>query len=404
MNKLNQASWLCFAMVLPFGQLWATFFIIPLVIIGIIRRFQASPAENTGHNTFLPIVMILFWFLTLVSIAYSSNQSEAITKTIQKSAFLIFPLLYFLNPSGSLEFSRFRKCYLISVCSSLALCYLSSFFDYLALGDHHYYYSSFVIWMHPSYYSLHLLLGTAILLEELTTIHLKSILAKETILLLAAFLLLQTGLVNTASKAGILADGLLLVYFSYLLVRNNPKSRFWFISMVFFGCLSIYFLAQTSLLEKTRFKSLLTYIKSNGEHADAGDSNRMRTQIYRASLQLAEENWLWGVGCGDVMDELKNYYESHQLQIPAQRTYNPHNQFIQTSISNGIIGLLLLGTLFAGGIWIGIQQQNPLLVAFLIICTFQFLFESMLERQNGIYFFCFIYLLLLPPNSSRTST
>ncbi|MBX7181962.1 MAG: O-antigen ligase family protein [Bacteroidia bacterium] len=404
LNKLNQACWLGFAILLPFGPIWSTWLILPLVILGIGIRIQSKQTISNQSSFPFPGLMIVFWLLTLASVLYSSNQTEALTKTIQKAAFLLFPILYFLNPSGILVHSKFRTYYIFSVCLSLLSCYLASFYEYLSLGDHHFYYSSFVRWMHPSYFSLHLLLASSILLYDLKTISLKTIPTKNQLFSFFIFLFIQIGLANTASKAGIIIDGILLIFFSYIVLKNARYGQFRFIILLVLAGFSLFFLSKTSLLEKTRFKSLLTYVKSGGEKADAGDSNRMRTQIYQASIEVAKENWLFGVGCGDVMDELENYYQRLNLRIPAERTYNPHNQFLQTTISNGILGLILLLTMFMGGFWAGIKYQSPVFLSFLFICFVHFMFESMLERQNGIYFFCFIYLLLLPSKSSTVSS
>jgi O-antigen ligase len=94
-----------------------------------------------------------------------------------------------------------------------------------------------------------------------------------------------------------------------------------------------------------------------------------------------------GVGTGNVDEVLyQNLYEKG-LSNFAKKSYNPHNQFFQTTLEVGVLGLLTL--VFGAIIWLRnavISKFWPFV--FLVInLFFNSFFESMLQRQSGIVFY-----------------
>ena len=75
---------------------------------------------------------------------------------------------------------------------------------------------------------------------------------------------------------------------------------------------------------------------------------------------------------------------------------NAHNMYFETLISVGILGLLLLLAYFVIPmiLWIKSRKIDFVYFSFLIIISFNMLFESIFETQMGIIFFCFFNALL----------
>ena len=82
----------------------------------------------------------------------------------------------------------------------------------------------------------------------------------------------------------------------------------------------------------------------------------------------------------------------------ADKELNPHNQFLQTGVEIGIIGLLLLVALIFVGTSIARTNRSGLLLLVISALAFNSLFESMLQRQSGIVFFTFWICLLMIRN------
>jgi hypothetical protein len=115
----------------------------------------------------------------------------------------------------------------------------------------------------------------------------------------------------------------------------------------------------------------------------------------------------FGVGTGNVDDHL-----SYRLTLYGQTEmakkdgengiqYNPHNQFLQTAVEIGVIGLLLLVTLFGSTLRFAWRHRNYALLIMTAALVFNSLFESMLQRQSGIVFFSFWICLLIVVSTSK---
>lgn len=105
----------------------------------------------------------------------------------------------------------------------------------------------------------------------------------------------------------------------------------------------------------------------------------------------------YGCDYNSVRENLATYIN---INVAIKSDCNAHNQFSDTIIAVGIIGLLLLLGFFFMPIYLWIKNKNFDIVLFslLFIIAFNCLFESVFERQMGIMFFTFFYFLLFHAN------
>jgi O-antigen ligase len=138
------------------------------------------------------------------------------------------------------------------------------------------------------------------------------------------------------------------------------------------------------------------YIEGKDE-APTGDKVRliMWTVTARECLQHP-----FGVGTGNVDSQLSSaLQEVGHIEMSTKTPnneirYNPHNQFLQTTMELGFLGLAVFVFILAKGIQWGIRNKNGLLILVISCLSFNCLFESMLQRQTGIVFFTFWICLL----------
>lgn len=85
---------------------------------------------------------------------------------------------------------------------------------------------------------------------------------------------------------------------------------------------------------------------------------------------------------------------------------NAHNQYIDTMISIGIIGLLLLVAYFLIPFVIAIKLKvfDVVCFAFLVMIAINAMFESIFEMQMGIIFFCFFWQLFIQKSIGEQNT
>lgn len=124
----------------------------------------------------------------------------------------------------------------------------------------------------------------------------------------------------------------------------------------------------------------------------------MRVEAWKTSLFLIQKYPLIGVGLGDLEPALQEaFLDRGTLLLPENRK-NPHNQFLETAVHVGIPGFLLLLALFV--YYIRVHLKNGIIVGITGIMLASFFFESLLERQVGVYAVAFFLALLYEPKET----
>ena len=117
--------------------------------------------------------------------------------------------------------------------------------------------------------------------------------------------------------------------------------------------------------------------------------------ILEASVELLKENFLWGVGTGDIQDELNKIYIGNGYPLLAKVNTNTHNQYLEIIIENGLPGIIIFSLMFGTMFYIAYQEKNILYFMFLTVVIIAFFFETMLNRLAGITFYSFFSFILL---------
>jgi O-antigen ligase len=137
---------------------------------------------------------------------------------------------------------------------------------------------------------------------------------------------------------------------------------------------------------KSRFEYLFD-TKNYFVGDNAWNSIGVRISILNCVKEVFDSAPIFGTGVGDVQDELNRCYNSNNFK--SIHDMNPHNQYLQILLGNGLIGFVL---------YIGSQvfllvnsyrTKNYLLCEFILLFSFCCLTESLLERQQGVMFFSF---------------
>ncbi len=120
-----------------------------------------------------------------------------------------------------------------------------------------------------------------------------------------------------------------------------------------------------------------------------------RFQTNFAAFQIIKENFWFGVGPANMYDELKKQYKKYGFEKAAEERLNAHNQYMETFAGLGIFGFLALMYILIGGFVYAYRNKHYLLFFLLLILSINFLFESMMNRMNGILFMMLFYSLFV---------
>jgi O-antigen ligase len=130
-------------------------------------------------------------------------------------------------------------------------------------------------------------------------------------------------------------------------------------------------------------------ISKNGSSDDS--TTGVRFEIWKLTLDEIKSNWFFGVGAGDIKPVLFKRYKSSNLDNALSKNLNVHNQYLETFLGQGIIGISLLLSLFVIGLKEAYLRKEWLFSVFIILSAMSFAPESMLNNQSGVIFFAFFY-------------
>ncbi len=126
-----------------------------------------------------------------------------------------------------------------------------------------------------------------------------------------------------------------------------------------------------------------------------GHSLLQRLEYWKTGVQIARENWLIGVGSGDVQDAFNVEYEQSNSPLVEANRRRAHNQLLTYFITFGILGFVLFVALIGLFIRKTLLQKTLIGLLFITISLISFFMEDTLETQTGVTFFALFLGLFL---------
>jgi len=136
----------------------------------------------------------------------------------------------------------------------------------------------------------------------------------------------------------------------------------------------------------------------------SGHSITQRILYVQAAVSIIGDNFLIGVGNGDLPNSYKEYYEDTMSELSEGWRLRAHNQYLSFFASFGIIGFLWIFLAFIIPVFKERKWNNYYFLMFFLVGFLSMLNEDTLETHIGISFFSFFYALLLfgIPNEDLT--
>ena len=134
--------------------------------------------------------------------------------------------------------------------------------------------------------------------------------------------------------------------------------------------------------------------KENIDTTKEVDGTVARVIVWQNALEVIKENPVFGVGTGDTKQALMNKYKEKNISTALENELNAHNTFLQTYMSIGVFGFLVLVLSLIIPAWFAFKQKKIVYLLFLVLVAFHFLVESMLAKQAGVVFYAFFNAVL----------
>ena len=419
-----------------------------IIIIALLLQWLLSVDYNKKlinlKNNTLTVGLIAFYLLYTVSYFWSDNKDVALYEIIFKSPLLILPLVVLSN--YQLSSKKINYIFLSFAFSNLLLnliCLIDAYAVFLKTGIiDEFYYGNFTINMHSAYQSMFTCFSIAVFVYLFVK---EKIISKQLSYIVVTIQILFILLLSSRMQILIMIVIIPTYLISYYYKRKNILLGLLY-TILIFGFSYLIISAPSTL--KHRYTQTISNINIIGLE---NNSTNARKFIWSEGLELIKKNWLVGAGAGDVKNLLVSRYEELILENPTHlhlvdstktqiekntnviaylrqkalndsinfdimlrdyatgilvaknnhykeafaRMYNFHNQYLGTFGTVGIVGLLLLLYFLITPIIISIKKRDYLAITFFFIVGASFLTESMLERQAGVSFFAFFYVLFI---------
>ncbi len=392
-NYLSKASlYLLYlsAFLLPLNThiaVWSlSLFGLLAIVNGILTR---SFRQSKKTLLYLGILMMA---INICSVFFSDNQKEAWFDIQVKLPLLFFPIVFFFAEPYT-KHQRFR--WLLTFFSSSLLASLIMLFravlNYPEYGISSFFYGYFALF-HPTYQAFYfcfaVITGVYFLIKEKEYIgKWRPILMVLTFYFLGIIFLLQ-------SKGAFLSLILVALFLSvyWLKKLKNKWSKLVVVLAFFFGILVVVF-------QSSRVEAMIGDLKSYSnlteqERFAKTSSTALRLNIWQCVWEAKNEIAYFGVGNGDIKTLLNQKYRQHQMTYALEKHLNTHNQYLETFVGQGLLGLLVLLIWLVVACVESIKQRDILKLMFMILLIANFLPEAMLNISAGTLFLGFVFYFL----------
>ncbi len=354
------------------------------IIVFIIPFLKSSEFKFNKVILLLPI----FAIIGSISLFYTKNTIAGLKILERHISFIILPFLFLLNFKRLLTLKSILFFLSISLLISFAISiflYQTKFsfiitFNQTKNIDHFIRlirYRGFPI-EHPSYYSYLILIYIIIVFNY----RIKEVLFK--ILIITCTIMSFIFLFLLGSRAAMISIFALLLYF---IIKQFFLKRY----VLFAITISFLILSFYSVINFTRFGNTVIKINKKNKNVSQVDS---RLIIWENAINLIKQNPILGYGIGDALDEMIKEHKKTGFTKGVERRLDAHNQFLESWLQSGILGLISLILVFVIPFYQAIIKRQEMLFLFLLVSFIQILFESMFIRLAGVVYFSFFYSYL----------
>lgn len=368
----------------------APFLMLALALSDKISRQRISRFFKQPKVFGICLILLLY----ILSGLNSSNTNQWLSRVNTNLPYFFIPFaLYLLTPFRKQIVNAFLALFvLVNTAISLYLM-IGYFIDFEAINTAYAQGRTIatpIIHVRYSYFTALAILSAAylILTKQIVVFRWERWLYGGCLLFLFAFLHLL------AVRTGLLALYLtIILYGAYLVLRfkKYKEGAAAFAAMVIFVLIAInVFPTIKAKLAYVKWDIQSTLNNTSNHH----NSDRIRINSILYGLDIVKKQPLFGVGIGDLEEEVSKRYAQHYPDLPLDQRFTPINQFVFTLAAFGILGFILF-YLFLSFPLIFFHQRHYLIIPFYLLTFATFIGETSIELIIGkTGFLLFIGILM----------
>jgi O-antigen ligase len=372
-------SAICF--VLPMK---ASFVYVLSALLLIVWLLEGRLAEKIGamFRSKLCLAFVAYYVVFIVAMLWTEDVAKGWAMVDRQTPFLLF-LLYWSSAEPA-----YRERYISALIAGLGVCALLANYNLLQMH---------VLTEWPRglrvvkdlndtapfvdriLYTPILALGAYFSLSRVFTS-----VGKTRVIALVMACLLIFNLSFSGGRSGMVMFGAMCVALAF----EHIRKRGW---AIFICVVVLPLLLLSAYKTQSYFAQRIDYAISDVQefNQDPNTSVGLRIVYWTTSFHVFMQHPVLGVGSGDFQKEYTLAKPAKWASTPD--SFNPHNQFLMTAVTTGMLGLvLMLGMFYFAGTSRSDTRMISVLIGFAVVC----LFESYLWRSNTALAFCAVVAAL----------
>jgi O-antigen ligase len=392
--RLYNLSFILFASFPLFNIRISNFIAIFWCLISVIILIKHKTYKRINKKEILIILILSLYYIFLIINYFLSGFDKAIFKFLETDILmLLFPFLIILNKNFII--SEVLKNSLITFFISNVLLSLICWFKILKTGY-------FLLLEQDNYYqpvfrnlfsdttrihlpNLGLFFAFSIFIGFFLIIKYNHKFYIKILLLLSCFLLLFS-IVTFSARMSLLTVVLIFIYLIYSRIKSKVARLL--LSIIILSASVILIL--NAPIKKRFIEVMNTKLELPSEKLNnKSHLVNFRYGIYYCGYNIMKESFLFGIGKENISKQMNNCYKSFtysNFDDFEKKDYNTHNQYLDTIISFGVFGFIILFVSLFFGFY---QNINELYKVFLFIIFMALLTENLFERQIGVMLYAF---------------
>lgn len=392
----NQITFWCSLLIII--SVFTSKFLITLGMIGLIANAVLHPTIYSRVQFFLKdkiaMALTLLFFLILLSYFQSDNIGYWAERVRVKLPFLILPFaISNLFPIEKRKFEMLLFIFWMSMVSFCGYSIFNFFMHYDAIMQS--YAAAHTLWTPKDHIRFSLAVACSVWIGiYLYRVQFYFKYKWESQVWFYVSLLLIIYLHILAVRSGLLGFYLSVLYFVlyFLIIKKDWKHAL-------MTLISAAIICAIAIFSSPTIQTKMGYMRYDiGEYLNGknvqGKSDAGRLLSQEMGWNVLKNNVWFGVGAGDVSDEVKKQYQQLHPEIEESQRFEPHNQFLFTALGVGVLGAIVF---YACLFYLFFKNNNAkkwVVASVFIILSSSFISETTLEIQIGTTLFLFLILLL----------
>ncbi|MFN3916364.1 MAG: O-antigen ligase family protein [Flavobacteriales bacterium] len=334
----------------------------------------------------------------IVSAALSQDKQEALINLQIKLSLVVFPLIFLTRGMNNQELKSISLSFVLGCLVAFFVSLINATYCYFEHGWWECFFTSYLVYnMHTSYIAMYTVFALFIAVRQVI-INPNSLSKVERKLYYISFPLLFIFVILLASKSGYISLGIAITFIFIEYVRKKKRLKLALAGLAVFLVLACS-LAFNGIVKGKFFQVTETLRISEAElfekHASTTESSPVRRMIWIESVKIIKNNPM-GVGVGDTKEVLKQSFLNRNMTGAIEKELNCHNQYLQTTVSSGYLGLIALIVYLIFPLSATFKRNfEPTLLFLSTLVIINLFFESMFEVQAGVVYIGFFIGLLV---------